>query len=948
MFLSFSLVVTFICSVANAIYLGDSVHDSVHGSAISLQDWDGAWIVQVSAHDNMRVIQKAEEMVELYNNHTSSLRGSSVRAVREQHMPLRVVSSIEDKHGGANVVVLSGLSYDEVSRIPNVLYIEPDAEVYATEYTWGLDRIDQGNLPLDNLYETEDFKGCGIDVYILDTGLDTTHQEFERTDEYPNRIVSNIWNSHGDATAENTDGNGHGTHCTGNVGGNTVGVAPCANLYGMKVLSDSGSGSFSDIIGALQEVKEIHLAKIENGENPMSVVSMSLGGYCGSSCAYDLLNTKVQELYEIGVISAVAAGNSNADSAEYTPASAENALTVGASTIGDGKASFSNYGSLVDIMAPGVSILSACSSFASCSNGGTQLWWTISGTSMATPHVAGVVALQMEKGVSLYGLRMNDAAGCDVIRASLLCDATPENTVSGIPVGTTSRLLQIPRADGKWGCEVMDTLEPTFIPTGPSMAPSAPPTIEPSATNAPTLSAAPTVYSIPDVLPEYRASNTDSARQNTVDVLLYVCPDVVLTMGVCDGEGEFTGDTYIRLYDETTGMNLASNDDSCGLGSSLSYYFTERSECGTYRLSQGCYGSSSCTGIVFIQKEWASETIFPSVSPVVSPEVSPIIYPTEQPSGAPSIQPSGQPSETPSESEQEYMELPELFPAFETTNTRSATQNTVDESFVVCSNEFLEMGVCDESLGGYFSRDVFLRLYDEDGTELIVNDDVCGLGSSFQFDFHGGERRHVCRRVTLSQGCYGDKGCSGRVTVRRLRTEIPSEIPSEAPSALPSETPTENPTEVPTEIPSEAPSALPTERPSVIPTEVPTEIPSEAPSAGPTSYPTIGIPRECTRFHSGNTHSATQNTAICSLFACEGTSIVMQTCTDNGKQCNGDTFLRLKDEYGIEVAMNDDGCGYCSYLEYTFPRDSGCKAYELHQGCYDTEECEGQVKIDIL
>lgn len=943
------------------MYLGDSGEDFSqkmrHHSAISLQDWDGAWIVQVSTNDNMRVIQKAEEIVELYNNHTSYLRGFSTRhAVREQHEPLRVISSIEDKHGGANIVVLSGLSYDEVSQIPNILYIEPDAQAYITEYTWGLDRIDQASLPLDNIYETTDFKGCGVDVYVLDTGLDTAHQEFERTDEYPNRIVSNIWNSYGDAAAENTDGNGHGTHCTGNVGGNTVGVAPCANLYGMKVLSDSGSGSFSDIIAALQEVKEIHLAKIENGENPMSVVSMSLGGYCGSSCAYDLLNTKVQELYEIGVISAVAAGNSNADSVQYTPASAENALTVGASTIGDAKASFSNYGSLVDIMAPGVSILSACSSLASCSNGGTQLWWTISGTSMATPHVAGAVALQMEKGVSLYDLRMDAAAGCDVIRASLLCDATPENTVSGNPVGTTSRLLQIPRADGKWGCEVRETRAPTFIPTGPSMAPSAPPTLEPSATNAPTSSAAPTVYSIPDVLPEYSATNTNSARQNTVDEVLYVCPDVILTMGVCDGDGAFTGDTYIRLYDERTGFNIASNDDACGLGSRLSYDFTEKSECGNYRLSQGCYGSSTCTGTVFVQKEWMGETIPPSVSPVEfpveMPVETPIIYPTGQPSSAPSVQPSGAPSGTPSvqpsESEQEYYDLPELFSPFETTNTRSATQNTVDESFMVCSNEFLEIGVCDESLGGYFSRDVFLRLYDEDGTELIVNDDACGLGSSFQFDFHGGERRRVCRRVTLSQGCYGDKGCSGRVTVRRLRTEIPSEIPSEAPSALPSETPTVNPTEVPTEIPSEAPSALPTERPSVIPTEIPSEVPTEDPSAGPTSYPTIGIPRECTSFHSANTHSATRNTAICSLFACEGTSVVMRTCTENGKECNGDTFLRLKDENGIEVAMNDDGCGYCSHLEYTFPRDSGCKEYELHQGCYDTEECEGQVKIDIL
>ena len=289
-------------------------------------------------------------------------------------------------------------------------------------------------------------------------------------------------------------------------------------------------------------------------------------------------------------------------------------------------------------------------------------------------------------------------------------------------------------------------------------------------------------------------------------------------------------------------------------------------------------------------------------------------------------------------------ELPFLLDEFETANTASATQNTVDNTFLVCPGELLEIGVCNGE-GAFFERDVYLRFVNEDGIELVSNDDSCELGSNFQYDFTG---MTSCNLFTLRQGCYGDKGCGGRVSIVRLRTFEPTNEPTVQPTREPTVQPTRIPTNTPSVTPTETPSVQPTVQPTMEPTRRPTRRPTMEPTVSPSARPTVGIPRECEAFRGTNTLDATQNTAVCNLFACEGTRLAFRTCKENSKDCDGDTFLRLRQENGVDVAVNDDGCGYCSYLEYEFPLGSGCQSYELHQGCYGEAECEGRVLIDIL
>jgi len=237
--------------------------------------------------------------------------------------------------------------------------------------TWGLDRSDQRDLPLNGEYGVSG-DGSGVTAYIIDTGVLTTHEEFG------NRASFGI-NTSGDGN--NADCNGHGTHVAGTVGGTVYGVAKNVNIVAVKVLACSGSGSTAGVIEGINWVKNDAVGK-------KATANMSLGG--GSSSA---MNAAVKALHDSGVVTVVAAGNSNANACNFSPAGEVAVITVGSTTITDARSGFSNYGSCLDIFAPGSDITSAWI-------GGETVIKTISGTSMASPHVCGGVALLLGKGIS--------------------------------------------------------------------------------------------------------------------------------------------------------------------------------------------------------------------------------------------------------------------------------------------------------------------------------------------------------------------------------------------------------------------------------------------------------------------------------------------------------------------------------------------------------------------
>lgn len=294
---------------------------------------------------------------------------------------------------------------------PSVAYVEADQIAHIvtdqTGATWGLDRVDQHALPLTTTYSYF-ADGTGVHVYIIDTGINFGHAEFG------GRATTGVDQVTAGGTA--ADCNGHGTHVAGTVGGGQFGIAKNVSLHAVRVLDCGGSGTFSGVIAGIDWVTANHASP--------AVANMSLGG--GFSQA---LNDAVTNSIAAGVTYAVAAGNGNAfgipqNACNSSPASTPNALTVGATDINDREASFSNFGSCVDLQAPGVGITSAWYTSNTATN-------TISGTSMATPHVAGAAAAY---------LSATPAASPAQVSTALTSSATV-GAVTGLQTGTANLLL---------------------------------------------------------------------------------------------------------------------------------------------------------------------------------------------------------------------------------------------------------------------------------------------------------------------------------------------------------------------------------------------------------------------------------------------------------------------------------------------------------------------------
>jgi subtilisin family serine protease len=317
---------------------------------------------------------------------------------------------VHEKFSSALKGYSATMSESQAKRIaadPAVAYVEQDRILHITTDqlnppSWGLDRVDQRSLPLNGRY-TYSTTASNVHAYIIDTGINLTHSDFGGRARSGYDFVDNDSNA--------TDCNGHGTHVAGTVGGSAYGLAKGVQLTAVRVLDCSGSGSLTGVIAGINWVAQ-------NAVKP-AVANMSLGGSASTS-----IDNAVRNAISSGVTFAVAAGNETQNACNTSPARTAEAITVGATTSTDARASYSNYGSCLDIFAPGSSIKSDWIGSTTATN-------TISGTSMATPHVTGAAALY---------LATHTTASPATVRNALVAAGTT-GKVTGAGTGSPNVLL---------------------------------------------------------------------------------------------------------------------------------------------------------------------------------------------------------------------------------------------------------------------------------------------------------------------------------------------------------------------------------------------------------------------------------------------------------------------------------------------------------------------------
>lgn len=413
-------------------------------------------------------------------------------------------------------------------RFPS--YNVEEDQIASINLEWHVDRVDQQTLPLDNFFAGNSLNNNNVDVYVLDTGVEISHQEF------PNGQAS--WGANF-VDSVNLDCHGHGTHVASTVAGSTVGIAKGARIIGVKVLGCDGSGSYSGIIQAISWVVSEY-----QRTGRLSVINMSLGG--GSS---EAVKTAIREAFNAGVYVVVAAGNSNDDACYYSPANAPEAITVGATDNSDNKAWFSNWGSCVDVYAPGACLWAAYPG---------NTYTSMCGTSMASPIAAGVLTAYLSKlGRDGYTTFLNSLSN---------------NVVVGNPAGTPNKFVYL-------NTQLLNSPPTTTSSTFPT----------PTTTCIPTTTTSTLTSTITSTL----TSTITSVRTSTVTRTLtrtstVTAPCSVPTQG--PGEGCYSSDG--RFFVSKSSARYADSQTLCPAGMTFASLTSFNAET-VRQLVFSCNGASS-------------------------------------------------------------------------------------------------------------------------------------------------------------------------------------------------------------------------------------------------------------------------------------------------------------------------------------------------------------------